>query len=192
MRPGLYNIAHSSRFSQMGHRGEFGRPPIEAALIIPDALATPTFKQSHGRFGNRVGHDLADVHHERARLSRSWILTACGEFHGLRFVRLARTSLLEGQREVFVHAIPEFRPYRMHLAANLRSAPIDETAGQPGKRLMLGARLASAEKVLFLARSLPSGLPACSHSSYARRTISIPGGLPILVPFELEHPAMSY
>src|SRR5258705_9107862 len=49
---------------------------------------------------------------------------------------------------------PEFRPYRMHLAANLRSAPIDETADQPGKRLMLGARLASAEKVLFLARSL--------------------------------------
>src|SRR5216683_4897164 len=45
------------------------------------------------------------------------------------------------------HAIPEFRPYRMHLAANLRSAPIDETADQPGKRLMLGARLASAEKV---------------------------------------------
>jgi hypothetical protein len=36
------------------------------------------------------------------------------------------------------------------------------------------------------------GLPACSHSSYARRTISILGGLPILVPFELEHPAMSY
>src|SRR5258708_39871971 len=30
MRPRLYNIAHSSRFSQMGHRGEFGRPPIEA------------------------------------------------------------------------------------------------------------------------------------------------------------------
>jgi hypothetical protein len=35
----------------------------------------------------------------------------------------------------------------MHLAANLRSAPIDETADQPGERLMLGARLASAEKV---------------------------------------------
>ena len=35
----------------------------------------------------------------------------------------------------------------MHLAANFRSAPIDETADQPGKRLMLGARLASAEKV---------------------------------------------
>src|SRR5258707_2420243 len=68
MRPRLYNIAHSSRFSQMGHRGEFGRPPIEAALIIPDALATPTFKLSHGRFGNRVGHDLADVHHKRERL----------------------------------------------------------------------------------------------------------------------------
>ena len=25
MRPRLYNIAHSSRFSQMGHRGESGR-----------------------------------------------------------------------------------------------------------------------------------------------------------------------
>src|SRR5712671_3584390 len=52
-----------------------------------------------------------------------------------------------GQRNGATMRYRSFRPYRMHLAANLRSAPIDETADQPGKRLMLGARLASAEKV---------------------------------------------
>jgi hypothetical protein len=35
---------------------------------------------------------------------------------------------------------------------SLRSVPIDETADQPGKRLMLGARFASSEKVSELNR----------------------------------------
>jgi hypothetical protein len=39
-----------------------------------------------------------------------------------------------------------FRVLRIHMTS-LRSVPIDETADQPGKRLMFGTRFASSEEI---------------------------------------------